>query len=123
MAKAQTYIITKDQAYGYSSDLHNNNHHEHWETFYQNLKVTGYIPFLLSKNGECVLDLVAHGNSGVIYLPSTLEDYQRNWLMEKKEYLNEFIWDVSDIKDKRINTYSEISYDEVIKIMTLKKRL
>lgn len=123
MARAQTYIITKDQVYGYSSDLHNHNHHEHWKTFYQNLKITGYIPFLLSDNGECVLDLVAHGNSGTIYLPPTLVDYQMNWLMEKKDYLSKFTWNVSNMQNEKRNIYDDVAYDEVIKIMNLKKRL
>lgn len=123
MARAQTYIITKNQVYGYSSDFHNHNHHEHWKTFYQNLKITEYIPFLLSDNGECVLDLVAHGNSGTIYLPPTLVEYQMNWLMEKKNYLSKFTWNVSNMQNEKRNIYDDVAYDEVIKIMNLKKRL
>ena len=123
MARAQTYIITKNQIYGYSSTLHNDNHNKHLVRFYQNLKITEYIPVMLSKNGECVIDLISHGNSGSIYLPETLIDYQSKWLIDKQNYLSRFSWNLCDIVDKKSKIYDEITYDEVIKIINLKKQL
>ena len=123
MARAQTYIITKDHVYGYSSNLHYDNYKSHLDRFYTNLKITEHIPFLLSKNGECVIDIVSHGSSGSIYLPEILLKYQGDWILSRESYLGKFTWSLNDIENGKYEPYDEMSYTDIIKIIKKKRQL
>ena len=123
MARAQTYIITDSQVYGYSSDSHYDNHKSHLNRFYKNLKVTEYIPLLLSKEGNTLIDINRHGNNGVIYLPNILLNFQCNWLLDRSKYLSKFTWNLNDIVNNKYVPYDQLNYDEVVKIIKRKTTL
>lgn len=123
MARAQTYIITDKYIYGYSSELHDDNHKLHLSRYYKNLQITEYIPFLLSKKGECVIDLISHGDSGSIYLPEHILPFQESWILDRESYLKKYNWCLSNIVDKKMKAYDMISFEEVKQLIISKKQL
>lgn len=75
---SKTIFINDNQMEVYNSKEHNNNHRDFIDKYYKNLKITEYIPILLSKKGHCIIDLSKPYKIGTIYLPQQLTDFQKN---------------------------------------------
>lgn len=123
MARAQTYIITPNNIYGYLSDYHNDNHDEYINRFYSNLKITEYIPFLLVNYNLCVIDVSRHDKYGTIFLPDKLSDFQRNWMIERESYLSKFEWYLSNVEGNNRKSYQDIKFKDIIPLIKIKKQL
>ena len=123
MARAQTYIITLSNIHGYSSDYHDDNHYEYVNRFYSNLKITEYIPFLLVNYNLCVIDISRYNKFGTMFLPDKLSEFQRNLILERESYLNNFEWYLSNVEKENRKSYENIKFKDIIPFIKMKKQL
>lgn len=88
--QAKTIFLTEEETIIYESKLHNDNHDKYKEKYYSNLEVTDYLPILLSKLDNCVIDLSKSYQIGVIYLPICMTNFQKDYFNNNKEELEKY---------------------------------
>ena len=119
MARAQTYIIAKDNnVYSYSGELHDDNHNMHMSKNYKNLKINEFIPFILSKNGNVVIDLIRHSTNGNIYLPLEPTDFQKKWLIDRSGAFDKINWQLCKTSDDKNNIYDNVKFEKVKQLLS-----
>ena len=88
--QAKTIFLTEEETIIYESKFHNDNHDKYKEKYYSNLEVTDYLPILLSKLDNCVIDLSTSYQIGVIYLPICMTKYQKDYFSNNKKELEKY---------------------------------
>ena len=88
--QAKTIFLTDKEAIVYENMFHNDNHEIYREKYYSNLKVTDYLPILLIKMDNCVIDLSKSYSIGVVYLPVWMSDFQKAYFNSNKEMLDNY---------------------------------
>lgn len=123
MANAQTYIIGKEdgKVYVYESDFHDDNHFAHLVDCYNTKDYSGFLPFIFNRDGYCVIDLVKHDILGSMYLPDEITSFQKDWILDRKNYFGKFEW-FAKIGTENINhaDFNKIS-DEIQNHIKVKK--
>lgn len=108
--KAKTIFLNdKDEVIIYEDYLHDDVHCRYMREYYSNLKITDYIPILLSHNDNCVIDLSRSYSIGCIYLPVWMSEFQKKYFTEERSNLEKF--------KLYLNGYSiedPIKYDELL---------
>lgn len=90
--KAKTIFLNdKDEVIIYENVFHMNNHDNYIKKYYSNLKITDYIPIVLTNYNHCVIDLSEQYQLGVIYLPQHLSDFQKNYFITQQSFLEQYI--------------------------------
>lgn len=98
---AKTFIYDdKNKLYTYQNCLHDDNHYAHIESACDNLKITEYIPILLAKRGNCVLDITESRHLCEVYLPLMITPDQKRWLFTKENYLRKFYLGIYSIRSE-----------------------
>lgn len=114
MARAQTYIIdSKDRVYSYSSDFHDENYRDYLENNHINLQVAEIVPFLLMRQETCVIDIVRHTNLGCMYLPNNLTEFQRNWIIDRENYFQKLLWQLSKMEEDKKKNYDNVNFSKI----------
>ncbi len=91
MKEAQTFVLDESGIlHTYQNEWHTDNHYDHIEKNCKNLVVNEYIPILLARNGNCVLDLSESRKLCEVYLPQSITEKQKEWLLGKEKHLQEF---------------------------------
>ena len=108
--KAKTiFLNANDEVIIYEDNLHDATHYKYINQYYSNLKITDYIPILLSHYDHCVIDLSKSYLLGCIYLPIWMSDFQKRYFTEERNNLEKFTL--------YLNGYSieePILYDELL---------
>lgn len=114
MAKAQTYIIdSKNRVYSYSSDFHDENYINYLENNCINLQVAEIVPFLLMRQETCVIDIVRHTNNGCMYLPNNLTSFQKEWIMDRENYFQKLLWQLSKMEEDVKHDYDNVDFSKI----------
>ena len=89
--KAKTVFLTNlDEVIIYNAMFHSDNHTNYMKKYYANLKMTEYIPILLTKQDHCVIDLSREYLLGIIYLSPALSEFQKEYFHSKKNVLEKY---------------------------------
>ena len=118
MARAQTYIIAEDnKVYSYSAEFHDDNHNTHMSKCYRNIQIKEFIPFMLSKNGNVVIDLIRHSSNGSIYLPAEPTEFQKEWLIDRSGAFDKVNWQLCKIESDTHDIYDDVKFEKVKQII------
>lgn len=109
--EAKTIFLNNlDEILIYESRWHDDNYNNYINKYYSNLKVTEFIPLLLTKQNHCVIDLSTPYDLGVIYLPIWLTEFQKEYFTEQRKifekytlYLNGYSFDKPIEIDELLN--------------------
>lgn len=113
--QAKTIFLNNKEAIIYENVFHNDNHEIYKEKYYSNLKVTEYLPILLSKMDNCVIDLSKPYSIGVIYLPVGMSSFQKEYFANNRKMLDNYTLYLNDY-----SLEEPILIDDLINLINLK---
>lgn len=110
--KAKTIFLNDlEQVIIYEANFHQDNHHKYLNKYYQNLQITDYIPILLTRYNNCVIELESNYCIGVVYLPLWLSDFQKQYFKDNKKELDKYTI--------YLNNYSLLEPIPTIKLLSI----